>query len=102
MSTHGVNESDDGSDYVRAVWAAVGERLKDKVTMEPLVQESDTQWTIIRAPLISPDPPRGPFRVDERLPIDFGSSISHDNLARFVVNELTTPTHVGRALSISE
>jgi putative NADH-flavin reductase len=102
MSTHGVNDSDDGSEYVRAVWSAMGERLKDKVTMEPLVRASDTRWTIVRAPRISPAAPRGPFRVDEKLPIDFDSSISHDNLARFVIDELTTPAHVGRALSISE
>jgi putative NADH-flavin reductase len=102
MSTHGVNDSDDGSDYVRALWDVVGERLKDKQTMEPLIRASGTQWTIIRAPRISPDRPVGDFQVGEHLAIDFSSSISHDNLARFVVDELTHPRHAGRALSITE
>ena len=102
MSTHGVNDSDDGSGYVRALWAAMGERLKDKQTMEPLIQASSTRWTIIRAPRISPDPPRGGFQIGEHLTIDSSSSISHRNLARFVLDELTHPQHAGRALSITE
>jgi putative NADH-flavin reductase len=102
MSTHGVNDSDDGSPYVRALWEAVGERLKDKQTMEPLIRRSPTVWTIVRAPLISPEPPRGPFRAEEKIAIDATSSISHANLARFVLDELTEPRHAGQALSITE
>ena len=102
MSTHGVNDSDDGSDYPRALWDAMGERLKDKATMEPLVRASATQWTIIRAPRIVAEPARGPVQAGEHLAIDFESRISHENLARFVLDELTAPAYAGRAISVSE
>lgn len=102
MSTHGVNDSDDGSPYVRALWQAMGERLRDKQTMEPLIRSSATRWTIVRAPRISPEPPKGPFRAEETIAIYATSSISHANLARFVLDELTEPRHVGQALSITE
>jgi len=102
MSTHGVNDSDDGSDYVRGLWTSMGERLKDKATMEPLIRASNVDWTIIRAPRISTEPPRGPYRVAERLLIDESSSVSRSLVAQFVLAEIVNPRHVGQAVSIVE
>ena len=70
--------------------------------MEPLIRASQARWTIVRAPRISPEPPRGPFRVAANPAIDSSSTISHANLARFVLDELTRPRHLHAALSISE
>ncbi|MFM9499657.1 NAD(P)-dependent oxidoreductase [Streptomyces galilaeus] len=102
MSTHGVNDSDDGSPYVRSLWQAMGERLKDKQTMETLIRASAVDWTIVRAPRISEMPPRGDYRVGERLRIEPEHSVSRVGVAGFVLSELTASAHVGQALTIRE
>lgn len=102
MSTHGVNDSNDSSPYVRALWQRMGERLRDKETMEPVIRASSTDWTIVRAPRISEEPPIGDYRVGERLRIEPESSVSRASVARFVLSELTAPAHVGQALTICE
>ncbi|MER6852519.1 NAD(P)H-binding protein [Streptomyces flaveolus] len=102
MSTHGVNDSNDGSPYVRSLWRSMGERLKDKETMETVIRASTVDWTIIRAPRISEQPPRGDYQVGERLRIEPEDSVSRVGVASFVLSELTAPAHVGQVLTIRE
>jgi putative NADH-flavin reductase len=102
MSTHGVNESNVGSEYTKYLWSRMGERLRDKETMEPLIRASDVDWTIVRAPRISIESSTGPYQVGENIEITLESHISRAELARFVLDEIVSPAHVGRALSIRE
>jgi putative NADH-flavin reductase len=102
MSTHGVNESNDGSPYVRSLWQAMGERLKDKETMEPVIRASPTDWTIVRAPRISEQPPLGDYRVGEQMRIEPEYTVSRVSVASFVLSEISTPTHLRQALTICE
>jgi uncharacterized protein YbjT (DUF2867 family) len=101
MSTHGVNETD-GTQYAKDLWDYVGERLRDKVTMEQVIRASDLDWTIVRAPLIKQDEPRGDAIVGSDVEIDHDSFITEANIGRFVLGELTDPHFVNVALSIKE
>ena len=87
MSAHGVLESHDRSLYARAVWAGVGEKLKDKEAMEPLITASSLDWTIVRAPALSNARGSGAPRAGERLPIRLWHSIGRADLAGFLVTE---------------
>ncbi|MEV5492903.1 NAD(P)H-binding protein [Streptomyces bobili] len=102
MSTHGVNDSNDGSPYVRSLWQSMGERLKDKESMETVIRAGAVDWTIVRAPRISEQPPCGHYQVGERLRIESQDSVSRVGVASFVLSELTAPSHVGQALTIRE
>ncbi len=101
MSTHGVNETD-GTPYAKDLWALVGERLKDKVTMEQVIRASDLDWTIVRAPLITQAAPRGEAIVGPDVEIDHDSFVTEANIGRFVLGELFEPKFVNVALSIKE
>jgi putative NADH-flavin reductase len=94
LSAHGVLETHDRSLYSRAVWAAVGEKMKDKEAMEPVITNSALHWTIVRPPTLRNTPATGSFEHGEDLQIRVWSSISRADLARFLVREAEDPKYV--------
>lgn len=94
VSAHGVLESHDRSLYSRAVWAGVGERGKDKESMEELITPSPLRWTIVRPPALKDTPATGKYRVGENLPIRLWDAIGRADLAAFLVQEAESPTFV--------
>ncbi len=94
VSAHGVLESHDRSLYAHAVWAGVGEKMKDKELMEPLITRSDLEWTIVRPPALKNTPAIGKYQVDEHLPIRLWDSIGRADLADFLVQEAESPRFV--------
>jgi putative NADH-flavin reductase len=94
VSAHGVLETHDRSLYSLAVWAGVGERMRDKETMEPLITASGLDWTIVRPPKLSNRPATGNCRVGTDLPIRMWSSIGRADLAAFLIDEAETPRYV--------
>ena len=96
VSAHGVLESRDRSLYSLATWASVAEKLKDKESMEPLITNSELDWTIVRPPALRDSPARGRYEVGEQLPIKLWHSISRADLAAFVVDEAEEPRFVRR------
>ena len=100
VSAHGVLESHDRSLYARAVWAGVGEKLKDKETMEPLITASSLDWTIVRAPALSNATASGPARAGEHLPIRLWHSIGRADLAAFLVTEAERGDFVRRIVRV--
>jgi putative NADH-flavin reductase len=97
VSAHGVLETHDRSLYSRAAWAGVGEKLKDKESMEPLITGSGLEWTIVRPPSLTDAAATGAYRVGTSLPIRLWSSVSRADLAAFLVHEAETARFV-RAL----
>lgn len=87
VSAHGVLESHDRSLYVRAAWSGVGERMKDKETMEALVVASSLDWTIVRPPAPRDTQASHRYQVGEDLPIRLWHSIGRADLAGFLVGE---------------
>jgi putative NADH-flavin reductase len=96
VSAHGVLETHDRSLYAMAAWAGVGERLRDKETMEPLIVASDLDWTIVRPPLLKDAPATGRYTTGDRLAIRLWHSIGRADLADFLVREVEHPRFVHR------
>ena len=96
VSAHGVLETHDGSLYSRAVWSRVGERMKDKETMEALVVDSGLRWTIVRPPMLRDGPATGDYQTGDQLPIMLWHSIGRADLADFLVREAESADFVHR------
>jgi putative NADH-flavin reductase len=96
VSAHGVLETHDRSLYARAVWRGVGERMKDKETMEPVIVASGLDWTIVRPPMLKDAPERGRYQIGERLAMRLWHSIGRADLADFLVREAEDAEFVHR------
>ena len=96
VSAHGVLETHDRSPYALAVWAGVGEKMKDKEAMEWLVARSDVDWTIVRPPTLKDLPASGTYQTGEALPMKLWHSIGRADLADFVVREAEDAAFVRR------
>jgi putative NADH-flavin reductase len=96
VSAHGSRETHDRSLYSRAVWAGVGEKMKDKETMELLIDASDRSWTIVRPPTLTNAAATGSYRTGDDLPIRLWHSIGRADLADFLVREAEDPAFVTR------
>ncbi len=94
LSAHGVLETHDKSLFSVAVWAGVGEKMKDKESMEPLITGSTLDWTIVRPPMLKNTRATGKYQVGENLPIRLWSSIGREDLAGFLVREAEKPRFV--------
>jgi putative NADH-flavin reductase len=94
LSAHGVLETHDRSLFSVAVWAGVGEKMKDKEGMERLITESDLDWTIVRPPMLKDTPATGKYQVGEELPIRLWDSIGREDLAGFLLREVENPRFV--------
>jgi putative NADH-flavin reductase len=82
-----VLETHDRSLYSMAVWSGVGEKMKDKETMEALIVASPLSWTIVRPPMLKDTPATGKYQVGDDLPIKLWHSVGRADLAGFLVGE---------------
>ncbi|MGI5190699.1 NAD(P)-dependent oxidoreductase [Promicromonospora sp. CA-289599] len=94
VSAHGVLDSHDRSLYSLAAWAGVGEKLRDKESMEPVVTGSGLEWTLVRPPALTDAAATGAYQVGTDLPIRLWSSIGRADLAGFLVAEAESPRFV--------
>ncbi|MEV8373595.1 NAD(P)H-binding protein [Kribbella sp. NPDC056861] len=94
LSAHGVLETHDRSLFSLAVWAGVGEKMKDKEAMERLITGSELDWTIVRPPMLKDIPAIGKYQVGEELPIRLWDSIGREDLAGFLLREVEDPRFV--------
>ncbi|WNV85847.1 SDR family oxidoreductase [Umezawaea sp. Da 62-37] len=94
VSAHGAAETHDRSLYSLALWASVGDKMRDKEAMEELIRASDVDWTIVRPPALKDKPRTGAYRTGPDLPIRLTSAISRADLADFLLREATTPVYV--------
>lgn len=94
VSAHGVLETHDRSLYSLGVWAGVGERMRDKENMEPVVTCSGLKWTIARPPKLSDRDTTGRYTAGTGLPIRLWTSVGRAGLAAFLVDEAEHPRYV--------
>ncbi|WP_305788329.1 NAD(P)-dependent oxidoreductase [Symbioplanes lichenis] len=90
VSAHGALETHDKSLYSRALWANVGERMRDKEAMEQIVTASGLTWTIVRPPKLSDHAATGKYAAGTDLPIHLWSAIGRADLAAFLIDEAQT------------
>ncbi|MEU8606642.1 NAD(P)H-binding protein [Actinoplanes sp. NPDC048791] len=101
LSNYGVAESRDRSAYVTASWLLERAVLRDKEQMEALVRDSDTQWTVIRAPVLTNGPRTGSYRTGTDLRLSFTAKVSRADLADFMLTVLRENAYPRRAVVIT-
>lgn len=69
--------------------------LADSVAATDAVRASDVRWTIVRAPRLTDDPPKGDVRVAPALGPDTGIKMGRADLAAFLLDEVEQDRHVG-------
>lgn len=74
--------------------------LKDMTRTVHAVRESDLDWTVVRVPMLTDDPPKGTLRVG-RVGVNTGPRIARADLARFMLEQLGDPTHLRSSPVIS-
>ena len=71
----------------------MGAMVDDERQSVRLTEQSDVDWTIVRAPALTNQPPKGTYRIGH-LGIDAGSSITRTDVAAFVLDELKNAKYV--------
>lgn len=62
---------------------------------------SGLDWTMVMPPMLNNRPARGTFRIDaDALPRN-GSQVSREDVANFLFDQLTSPTHIQRGVYIT-
>lgn len=74
--------------------------LQDMVSTVEVVRASDRDWTIVRVPMLTDDPPTGALRVGA-VGKDIGTRVGRADLAAFLLKQIGSATHVRRAPAIS-
>ena len=71
----------------------MGTMVDDERQSVHLTKQSKLDWTVVRAPFLNSQPPKGTYRIGH-LGIDAGSSITRTDIATFVLDELKNAKYV--------
>jgi putative NADH-flavin reductase len=67
-----------------------------------IVRDSGLDWTLVRPPRLTDDPPRSRFQAAEDLPLLSRARIPRGDLAGFLVDEVERGRWRGRAVAVAE
>ncbi|MEV4353327.1 NAD(P)H-binding protein [Nonomuraea sp. NPDC049625] len=101
LSNYGVAESRHRSLYVAVSWLLERSVLRDKEHMEALVRPSETEWTLVRAPILTSGPRTGRYRTGSDLRLTFTSKVSRADIAEFMLSELEDNTYLRQGVAIT-
>jgi len=105
QSAHGAAESARELPFpVRFVMRGVLLRnpFKDKDRMERIVKESGLCWTIVRPTRLTDGPKTGLSRAGERIPVGASPSISHADVADFLLRQLQSTEYVHQTPTVTD
>jgi putative NADH-flavin reductase len=71
----------------------MGVEVDDERQSVRLTEQSELDWTVVRAPFLNNQPPKGNYHV-VHLGIDAGSNITRTDLAAFVLDELKNAKYI--------
>lgn len=72
---------------------------RDRLLQEKAVKESPLNWTIIKPPRLT-DSAINPVQAGENIKVGMLSSVSRKSLAKFIIEELTNPKFIKKAVFI--
>jgi putative NADH-flavin reductase len=101
LSNYGVADSRRRTAYVAVSWLLERAVLRDKEQMEALIRDSDTDWTVVRAPVLTDGPRTGRCRTGTDLRLSFTAKVSRADLAEFMLTELHDNAFVRRSVAIA-
>jgi nucleoside-diphosphate-sugar epimerase len=74
----------------------------DKILQEKLIEESETDWVIVRPAVLSNSPARGEYRHSRKVGNYFWTNrISRADVADFMLKQLTDDEYVGSAVGVA-
>lgn len=65
----------------------------DRVRQEKLIAESGLDWTIVKPPRLTDDRPQGQIRSGWDVRVGLRSSVTRDDLARFILDSVRSSLH---------
>ncbi len=75
----------------------------DKVRQEKLIEESDTDWVIVRPATLTNGPARGTYRHGSNVGnFILGGRISRGDVADFMLKQLTDDDNIGSAIGLAD
>src|SRR6266850_1474429 len=74
--------------------------VADASAMEKVLEKSGLDWTIARPPKLTPKPYTGKYRVREGHLPPFGFSISHADVADFMIKAVENRSLIGRVVGV--
>jgi putative NADH-flavin reductase len=101
LSNYGVADSRHRTAYVTVSWLFERAVLRDKEQMEALVRDSDADWTLVRAPILTSGPRTGRYRTGTDLRLSFTAKVSRADIAEFMLTELRDNTYLNQAVAIT-
>ncbi|MFC4591781.1 NAD(P)-dependent oxidoreductase [Sphaerisporangium corydalis] len=101
LTNYGVAESRHRGLYVAASWLLERSVLRDKEHMEALIRPSATEWTLVRAPILTDGRRTGDYRTGTDLRLTFTSHVSRADIAEFMLSELEERAYLRQGVSIT-
>ncbi|GAA1536510.1 NAD(P)H-binding protein [Dactylosporangium maewongense] len=101
LSNYGVADSRRRTAYVAVSWLLERAVLRDKEHMEALLRDSNADWTIVRAPVLTNGPRTGRYRTGVDLQLSFTAKVSRADLAEFILTELRDNVHIRQSVTIT-
>lgn len=79
----------------------LGKVYAQKEVADAMVRDSGLDWTLVYPTRLTDDPPRGDFQAVERLARDGLPRISREDVAQFMIDQLSTDAWLRRTVVIS-
>jgi putative NADH-flavin reductase len=73
---------------------------RDREEQEAVVMQSGLDWTIVKPPRLTEDPPRGRVAAGPDLAVGLHSSLSRADLATFLLDEIAQPQFVHQRIIV--
>lgn len=78
------------------------ERFADLARQERLIRESDREWVIVRPARLTDGPRTGDYRVGPDIEVGLRSTVTHADLAAFMLEQVVEDTYLRRAVTIAD
>lgn len=95
LSAYGIGDSAHGL-HGFVLSKVLGKLNADKVASEAALETSGLDWTAVRPPVLGEGPSQGPLKAGVDITINGFQTISREDLATFMLDQIDSPTYVGK------
>jgi putative NADH-flavin reductase len=101
LSAYGAAETSNASWFIRFVRTVIASKMHDKDNMEALVRSSDSDWTLVRPPMLTNGSRTDHYRASTDLRPGLTGRLSRADLAAFILQEAAAAGYIGQAPVVS-
>jgi uncharacterized protein YbjT (DUF2867 family) len=95
LSAYGIGDSAHGL-HGFLLSKVLGKLNADKVASEAALESSGLEWTAVRPPVLGEGPSQGPLKSGIDIRINGFQTISREDLATFILDQVDSATYVGK------